>query len=222
MIELLNYTPSSRISGGHYCVGDFCPQNYGGGVYGNVSISTAFSWSYNTSALRLLNQVGVEQAFSYIDRFHFQSIVESDRNYPAAIGGLTYGVTSLEMADAYTSFIDGSYMQAHAIRQVTDLQGNVLYEWPIKRDVIWSAKTVGHMRSLLTDVVTKGTGKGLYTNTSYIGAKTGTTNDYKDFWVAGLTENYTTAIWIGYDEPRNMQSLENAKIHFKLFNAIMD
>lgn len=221
-IELLNYTPSSRISGGHYCVGDFCPQNYGGGVYGNVSISTAFSWSYNTSALRLLNQVGVEQAFSYIDRFHFQSIVESDRNYPAAIGGLTYGVTSLEMADAYTSFIDGSYMQAHAIRQVTDLQGNVLYEWPIKRDVIWSAKTVGHMRSLLTDVVTKGTGKGLYTNTSYIGAKTGTTNDYKDFWVAGLTENYTTAIWIGYDEPRNMQSLENAKIHFKLFNAIMD
>ena len=78
------------------------------------------------------------------------------------------------------------------------------------------------MRSLLTDVVTKGTGKGLYTNTSYIGAKTGTTNDYKDFWVAGLTENYTTAIWIGYDEPRNMQSLEHAKIHFKLFNAIMD
>ena len=87
-IELLNYIPSSRISGGHYCVGNFCPQNYGGGVYGNVSISTAFSWSYNTSALRLLNKVGLEQAFSYIDRFHFQSIVEADRNYAAAIGGL--------------------------------------------------------------------------------------------------------------------------------------
>ena len=221
-IELLNYTPSSKISGGHYCVGNFCPQNYGGGVYGNVSISTAFSWSYNTSALRLLKQVGLEQAFNYIDRFHFQSIVEKDRNYVAAIGGLTYGVTSLEMANAYTSFIDGSYIQAHAIRQVTDLEGNLLYEWPTERDIIWSPKTVRHMRNLLTDVVTKGTGKGLYTNTSYIGAKTGTTNDYKDFWVAGLTENYTTAIWIGYDEPRNMQSLENAKIHFKLFNAIMD
>ena len=221
-IELLNYIPSSRISGGHYCVGNFCPQNYGGGVYGNVSISTAFSWSYNTSALRLLNKVGLEQAFSYIDRFHFQSIVEADRNYAAAIGGLTYGVTTLEMADAYTSFIDGSYVQARAIRQVTDLEGNLLYEWPTERDIIWSTKTVRHMRSLLTDVVTKGTGKGLYTNTSYIGAKTGTTNDYKDFWVAGLTENYTTAIWIGYDEPRNMQSLEHAKIHFKLFNAIMD
>ena len=102
-IELLNYTPSSTISGGHYCVGSFCPQNYGGGVYGNVSISTAFSWSYNTSALRLLNKVGLEQAFSYIDRFHFQSIAPADRNYAAALGGLTYGVTSLEMADAYTA-----------------------------------------------------------------------------------------------------------------------
>ena len=126
------------------------------------------------------------------------------------------------MADAYTSFIDGSYSEAHAIRKVTDLDENMLYEWPKERDTIWSAKTVRHMRSLLTDVVHKGTGKGLYTNTSYIGAKTGTTNDFKDFWLAGLTENYTTAIWIGYDEPRNMQSLENDKIHFKLFNAIMD
>ncbi|MFF5995885.1 transglycosylase domain-containing protein [Lysinibacillus sp. KU-BSD001] len=221
-IELLSYTPSSTISGGHYCVGNFCPENYGGSVYGHVSLSTAFSWSYNTSALRLLKQVGLEPAFSYIDRFHFRSIVDEDRNYAAALGGLTYGVTSLEMADAYTSFIDGSYSEAHAIRKVTDLDGNMLYEWPKERDTIWSAKTVRHMRSLLTDVVYKGTGKGLYTNTSYIGAKTGTTNDFKDFWLAGLTENYTTAIWIGYDEPRNMQSLENDKIHFKLFNAIMD
>lgn len=221
-IELLDYTPASTISGAPYCLGNFCPQNYGGGIYGNVSISTAFSWSYNTSALRLLNKVGLEQAFGYIDRFNFRSIVEEDRNYSAALGGLTYGVTSLEMADAYTSFIDGSYLPARAIRKVTDLEGNILYEWPDERDVIWSTKTVRHMRTLLSDVVRKGTGAGLSTNTSYIGAKTGTTNDYKDFWLAGLTENYTTAVWIGYDEPRNMQSLEKYRIHFKIFNAIMD
>lgn len=221
-IELLDYTPASTISGAPYCLGNFCPQNYGGGIYGNVSISTAFSWSYNTSALRLLNKVGLEQAFGYIDRFNFRSIVEEDRNYSAALGGLTYGVTSLEMADAYTSFIDGSYLPARAIRKVTDLEGNILYEWPDERNVIWSTKTVRHMRTLLSDVVRKGTGAGLSTNTSYIGAKTGTTNDYKDFWLAGLTENYTTAVWIGYDEPRNMQSLEKYRIHFKIFNAIMD
>lgn len=221
-IELLNYTPSSIISGSAYCIGNFCPQNYGGGVYGNVSLSTAFSWSYNTSALRLLNKVGLEQAFSYLERFNFRSIVEKDRNYSAGLGGLTHGVTSLEMADAYTSFIDGSYLPARAIRKVTDLEGNTLYEWPNERDVIWSMKTVRHMRSLLSDVVQKGTGKGLSTTTSYVGAKTGTTNDYKDYWLAGLTENYTSAIWIGYDQPRSMQHLEKHRIHFKIFNAMMD
>ena len=221
-MELLGYTPASTISGAPYCIGGFCPQNYGGGIYGNVSVSTAFSRSYNTSAIRLLHKVGLEQAFSYLERFSFRSLVDEDRNFSSGLGGLTYGVTSLEMADAYTSFIDGSYVPARAIRKVTDLDGNVLYEWPHERDVVWSTKTVRHMRTLLTDVVRKGTGTGLSTSTSYIGAKTGTTNDFKDYWVAGLTENYTTAIWIGHDKPRNMQSLEKYKIHFSIFNAIMD
>ena len=221
-IELLGYTPTSTISGAPYCIGSFCPQNYGGGIYGNVSISTAFTWSYNTSAVRLLHKVGLDQAFSYLERFRFRSLVDEDRNFSAGLGGLSYGVTSLEMADAYTSFIDGSYLPARAIRKVTDLDGKILYEWPNERDVVWSTKTVRHMRSLLTDVVRKGTGTGLSTSTSYIGAKTGTTNDFKDYWVAGLTENYTTAIWIGHDEPRNMESLEKYRIHFKIFNSIMD
>lgn len=220
--ENTSYTPSSSISGGSYCVGTFCPQNYGGGVYGNVSISTAFSMSYNTSALRLLKAVGVEKAFSYIDRFNFESIVEKDRTYAASLGGLTYGVTSLEMADAYTSFIDGSYTRARSIRKVTDLDGNTLYTWPQTRDTIWSTKTVRYMRNLLQDVVRKGTGRGLASNTAYIGAKTGTTNAYKDFWVAGLTENYTAAVWIGYDDGKSMQSLEDNKIHFNIFNTITD
>lgn len=220
--ENTSYTPSSTISGGRYCVGNFCPQNYGGAVYGNVLVSTAFSWSYNTSALRLLHSVGVEKAFSYIDRFNFQSIVDEDRTYAASLGGLTYGVTSIEMADAYTSFIDGSYVQARSIRKITDLDGNTLYTWPQERDIIWSTKTVRYMRNLLQDVVQKGTGRGLYSNTAYIGAKTGTTNAYKDFWLAGLTENYTTAVWVGDDKGRNLQNLEDNKIHFDIFNTITD
>ena len=105
--ETTTASANSIVSGGHYCIGNFCPENYGGGVYGNVTISTAFKKSYNTSALRLFSNVSIETAFSYLDRFNFQSIVKSDRTYAAALGGFTYGVTTLEMADAYTSFIDG-------------------------------------------------------------------------------------------------------------------
>ncbi|MEG0472432.1 MAG: transglycosylase domain-containing protein [Solibacillus sp.] len=220
--ETTNATKNSIVSGGAYCVGNFCPENYGRSLYGKVTISTAFKHSINTSALRLFDVIGVNTAFQYIDRFQFESIAKEDRTYVASLGGLTYGVTTLEMADAYSSFVDGYYSPAHSIRKVTDLNGNTLYSWPKERQEIWSAHTVNTMRDLLTDVVKSGTGKGLYSSSGYIGAKTGTTNQFKDYWVAGLTNDYTAAVWIGYDTPRSMEKIEKAKIHFSIFNAITD
>ena len=222
LFEKTDYSPNSIVSGGKFCVDSFCPQNYGGGIYGNVSISTAFKHSYNTSALRLLNEIGLDNAFQYIEKFNFQSLLPQDKTYAAGLGGLSYGVTTLEMADAYTSFIDGSYMRARSIRKVTDSNGDILYSWPTEKETIWSSKTVDYTRSLLNDVVTSGTGRGITSNSSYIGVKTGTTNDYRDFWVAGLTNEYTTAVWIGYDNPKSMQALQDDKIHFKIFNVIMN
>lgn len=220
--ETTTATKNSTVSGAQYCVGNFCPENYGGIWYGNVTIAKAFQESINTSALRLYDAIGVDTAFSYIDRFQFGSIVDKDRTYATALGGLTYGVTSLELADAYSSFIDGFYAPARSIRKVTNLQGETIYSWPREREEIWSASTVNTMRDLLNEVVTSGTGKGLYSYSGYIGAKTGTTNQFKDYWVAGLTNDYTTAVWIGYDTPRSMQAIEKQKIHFKIFNAITD
>ena len=168
------------------------------------------------------HQIGVDTAFSYIDRFQFKSIIDKDRTYAAALGGLTYGVTTLEMADAYTSFIDGYYVPARSIRKVTDLNGNTLYSWTNDRQEMWSSRTVNTIRDLLSAVVRSGTGQGLNSRSGYIGAKTGTTNQYKDFWVAGLTNDYTTAVWIGYDTPTSMERIEKAKIHLSIFNAITD
>lgn len=220
--ETTSHTPDSIVNGGRYCVGSFCPQNYGGYTYGDVSIRTAFRHSYNTSALRLFQTVGVETAFHYLNRFHFRSIVEKDYNYAASLGGLTYGVTALELADAYTSFIDGTYVLAHSIRKVTALDGTELYSWDTQRDQIWSPKTVKYMRELLADVVANGTGQGVYSNSSYVGAKTGTTNDYRDYWLAGLNNEYTAAVWLGYDKPQSMQQLEEYKIHHQLFNVLLE
>jgi penicillin-binding protein 4 len=218
--ETTSATKKTIVNGGPYCVGNFCPENYGGYTYGNSTIETAFKHSYNTSALRLFNQIGVNTAFSYIDRFQFKSIIDKDHTYAAALGGLTYGVTSLEMADAYTSFIDGFYVPAHSIRKVTDLNGETLFSWAKDRQEIWSSSTVHTMRDLLSAVVKSGTGVGLYSRSGYIGAKTGTTNQYKDYWVSGLTNDYTVAVWIGYDTPTSMERLEKAKIHLSIFNAI--
>lgn len=220
--EETGYAENYLVSGAAFCVKKYCPSNYGGGIYGNVTVKHALAFSYNTSALRLVNRIGIEKAFSYIDRLAFQSIEQSDRNYAAALGGLKYGVTTSELADAYTSFIDGSYRTAHSIRRVVDVSGETIYSWPKNNTQIWSGKTVKTMRSLLIGVVNEGTGRGLRSSSStYLGAKTGTTNNYWDFWLAGLNDQYTTAVWIGYDVPRSMQNLEKKQIHFDIFNQIM-
>jgi penicillin-binding protein 4 len=221
-INETGYNANYKVSGAAYCVNNYCPSNYGGGIYGSVTLSTAFKYSYNTSALRLAHRIGIEKSLYYINQFNFKKITDADYNYAAILGGLSYGVTTSELANAYTSFIDGSYKQAYTIRKVVDKNGDTLYSWPTETKQVWNSKTVTTMRSLLADVVESGTGKGLYSNSSYLGAKTGTTNDYRDLWLAGLSNDYTTAVWIGYDQGQSLEQYENDKIHFKLFNAIMN
>jgi len=130
-------------------------------------------------------------------------------------------LTPLELANAYTGFIDGMYMPSHAIRAVKDSQGNVLYKWENKKIEVWSPKTVETIRGLLKDVVLNGTGKGIPYATSYTGAKTGTTDQYKDLWTAGMNDRYTTAVWIGYDTPQSMQRLSEQKIQLRVFSALL-
>lgn len=221
VFETTTLTPNNSINGGKLCIGSYCPQNYGGALYGNVTIKQAFRFSHNTPAVRLLETVGIDNAFAKLEPFQFNHLTNEDHTYAAALGGLTHGVTVLEMADAYSSFIDGMYEPARAIRKVTDKKGNILYEWNEEKTEVWSPKTVQTMRGLLSDVVQNGTGKGISIPAPYVGAKTGTTNDFYDYWIAGLTDTYTSAVWIGYDMPKNMKSIESRKIHHSIFNKIM-
>ncbi|WP_342577282.1 transglycosylase domain-containing protein [Psychrobacillus sp. FSL K6-2843] len=221
LFETTTYAPANSINAGKLCIGSYCPQNYGGAVYGDVTIQDAFRLSHNTPAVRLLDKVGIENAFARLSPFQFEYIQKEDYTYSAALGGLTHGVTIAEMADAYTSFINGTYKPVHSIRKVEDKQGNVLYRWDEDFQEAWSYKTAQTMRGLLQQVVTNGTGKGIHINSSYVGAKTGTTNEYYDYWLAGLTDTYTSAVWIGYDKPKNMKSIESNKIHHRIFNQIM-
>lgn len=221
VFEITSLTPNNSINGGKLCIGKYCPQNYGGAVYGDVTLKQAFRFSHNTPAVRLLQTVGIDNAFAKLQPFQFSHITKEDYTYAAALGGLTQGVTVVEMADAYSSFINGMYKPVHTIRSVTDKNGTVLYEWQEEKSEVWSPKTVQTMRGLLADVVQNGTGKGITSTSSYVGAKTGTTNDFYDYWVAGLTDTYTSAVWIGYDMPRNMKPIESKKIHHAIFNKIM-
>lgn len=220
-LEISNYTENMPINSGPICIGSYCPKNVGGGVYGTTSLKEAFRHSHNTAAVRLTERIGIQEAFTYLEPFKFKHITKNDVNYPAALGGFAKGVTPLELANAYASFIDGSYTPAHSIRSVKDQEGTVLYEWPKDKAEVWSPTTVETIRSLMKDVVLNGSGRGISYSTSYTGAKTGTTNDYRDLWTAGFNDNYTTAVWIGYDTPMRMEQLSKQKVHLKAFSMLL-
>lgn len=220
-IERTNASLSEKISAGDFCANGYCPKNYGGATYGMVTLEQAFIRSYNTPAIRLLHKTGIENGFSDLKKFQFKKLVKDDYRLPAAIGGFTYGMTPLELTDAYTVFANyGSYRPARAIRQVTDLSGNVLYKWEEKPVPVWNENTVQKMRTLLHKTVVSGTGRKAYFQSGYIGGKTGTTNDWHDLWFVGLTEHITAGVWVGKDNPSNIRSVESAAPQMAIWKEI--
>lgn len=221
-IEQTGATGSSTIDASKFCSKDYCPQNYNNRTYGTVTLDTAFKNSYNTPAIRMLDRVGIQKAFSYIEPYHFAKLVDSDYLLPAALGGFTNGMTPLEMTKAYTTFGNsGSYTPSHAITKVTDLKGETLYKWNDKATQIFSVRTNMQLKKLMSSVVKSGTGKKAYFNAPYIGGKTGTSNDYHDMWFVGLTDTYTMGVWVGKDTPTSVEYLHSISPQLSIWKGTL-
>lgn len=221
-IEQTGATASSTIDAGKFCSRDYCPQNYNNRTYGTVTLDTAFKNSYNTPAIRMLDRVGIQKAFSYIEPYHFSKLVNSDYLLPAALGGFTHGMTPLEMTKAYTTFGNsGSYSPSHAITKVTDLKGKTIYKWNDKATQIFSVRTNMQLKKLMSSVVKSGTGKKAYFKAPYIGGKTGTSNDYHDMWFVGLTDTYTMGVWVGKDTPSSVEYLHSISPQLSIWKGTL-
>lgn len=210
------------VNANNFCIGKYCPKNYGGGQYGDVTLATAFTYSYNTPAVRLLQSVGIKEAFADLKAFNFNKVSAQDYNYPAAIGGFTYGMNPLELTDAFTVFAkDGYFKKSRAITKVTDRSGNILYKWDEKETQVWSVATVNKVRQLMNGTVTSGTGRRAFVPKSYIGGKTGTSNDYKDLWFIGLTDELTAGVWIGQDVGGDVYYVNNIQPQQSIWKDII-
>ncbi|EWG09441.1 transglycosylase domain-containing protein [Cytobacillus firmus] len=211
-----------QVDASPFCKNGFCPQNYGGARHGLTTLEKAFIYSYNTPAVRLLDDIGIEAGFRDLNKFGFKKISVKDHTLSAAIGGFTYGMTPLELTAAYTVFAnDGYYRPARAIRKITDLKGNLLYSWEDSKTQVWSEKTIGKVRDLLAKTVQSGTARKARMPFGYAGGKTGTTNGYHDFWFVGLTAHYTAGVWVGKDQPGYLAAIESDAPQLLIWKDIM-
>ena len=195
-------------------IGDWEPKNSNRNFRGSITIKSAVASSVNIAAIKVLQSLGVDQSYSFLkDKLHISSLVEkreadgkvySDKSLaPLSLGGLTDGVSVLEMAAAYVPFANGGvYYEPSTYYKVTDFNGNVLLEHNGEGEEVYLQQNAYAMTQMLTGVVNFGTGTGANLGKMPAAGKTGTSNDNKDKWFVGYTPYFLAAVWSGYDTPR--------------------
>ncbi len=188
----------------------YWPENAGRAYQGLVTVNYGLAQSLNTTAVKTLDLVTTEYAYYFgKEKLGLESLVEADIDYaPLALGGLTNGLTVLEMTGAYSIFPnEGVYSAPRLYTVVYDNEGNVLLENEIDQTVAISRSTAQLMTKMMENVVTNGTGtKVTLKNKVDTAGKTGSTNSNKDLYFAGYTPYYVGACWFGYDEPKYISS----------------
>lgn len=219
------------------------PYNYAGGrpvknwwgsnYRGLLSLRYGIAQSANIVAVKTLTQISPQLGFDYLQNFGFSTLVDkrvekdgtivSDIGQPLALGGITDGVTNLELNAAYAAIANkGTYIKPKLYTKIIDHDGNVLIDntAPESTQVI-KESTAWLLTNAMVDVVTSGTGGSVNFGNMAIAGKTGTTSDYKDVWFSGFTPYYTATTWTGYDNNVSMKSSKEKNLSKTMWKAVM-
>ena len=172
--------------------------------------------SINTISVRTLNAVGAEYGYSFAKyNFGQESLIESyDAGYeiksdigqaPLALGALTLGSTVQEMSAAYATFAnDGIWREPRLYTKIYNSDGELVVDNTQDSRKILSTKTVNYINYCLYNAANHGTGGAAIFQGQTIAGKTGTTSSNRDRWFCGYTSYYTAAVWVGYDQPEQI------------------
>ncbi len=175
-----------------------------------MPLRSAVEQSKNGVAYSVFYEIKPSNGLEYITDMKFDRIVPQDQTLSAALGGLTYGATTVQMASGYATLVNqGEYRSPSCLVSFKDSSGRELYKEEKPRRV-YSAEASSQMLDILKGVLTVGTAKSMkWSESSEMPAagKTGTTNGSKDGWFCGVTPYYTVTVWVGYDTPKTLDNL---------------
>lgn len=219
-----------------YSYPDGSPVNNATRTYGGTTtIRRAIQNSINVVAVKCLEEVTPQLGLQYLDNFGFTTLahgteadmdangnVWTDANLSTALGGLTHGVTNVELCAAYAAIANsGNYIEPIYYTKILDHNGNVLIEKTSAGRSVIKESTAWLLTNAMEDVVTQGTGTACQLNSMAVAGKTGTTDAYNDLWFVGYTPYYTCAVWSGFDN--NEKLPEDARnFHKNLWRSVMN
>lgn len=216
-IEYGLVSPSTIVNDSSYTVGDWTPRNDDRKFLGRITVRAALRGSRNVPAVKICNYLTPEAAFDFVqNNYHISTLVDSETRggkvytdkvlSAIGLGGLTDGVSVLEMCAAYATFPNGGkYIEPTLYTKVLDSEGRVLLEHKGQEQIAISESTADDMISMLTDAVNSGTGGAARISGMRVAGKTGTTSSNNDRWFVGFTPYYVGAVWFGYDQPSSLR-----------------
>ena len=213
-IEMKLISPASVFDDNPFNLsGKVWPTNAPAVYKGLTTVLDAITRSVNTVAVRILDEVTPQKSYEFMtERYGITTLVpyretstgqiqsDIDRS-PLALGGLTRGVTTFEMAAAYATFPrNGVYAKPVTVLEIRDANGRVLKDNRPEPQATISSDTAYYINSMLTNAVNTGTGYNARISGQTVAGKTGTTNDWYDLWFCGYTSYYTASVWTGYPD----------------------
>ena len=176
-------------------------RNYDNSFRGFTTLREAITRSINIVTVKTLTEIGTSLGFSYLHDFGFTTLVDDDNNQALALGGITKGVTNLELTSAYATIANsGTYIKPRFYTKILDHDGNVLIDNTPQTHGVLKDSTAWLLTNAMEDVVKKGTGTSVNFDNMAIAGKTGTTTKNRDALFAGFTPYYTCVVWGGYDD----------------------
>ncbi|WP_058485803.1 transglycosylase domain-containing protein [Defluviitalea phaphyphila] len=209
--------------------------NWNGQYAGLTTVREGIYNSMNILAVKTLLNVGIDTAFDYLQNFGFTTLIDyeerngvayTDKNPVLALGGLTDGVTPLELTAAYGAIANnGVYIEPVFYTKVLDHEGNLLIDNTPEQHRVLKETTAFLLTDMMEDVITEPTGTGRLAKFNNIknmpiAGKTGTTSDNKDLVFVGYTPYYVAGIWLGHDTPKPL--IYDRSYHNMLWSAIME
>lgn len=213
------YFPNTLVVDEKITEGKYRPKNFGHKYYGELTLENALWLSLNTIAIGLIRDVGAQQVANTARRMGiFSPLLATDS---LALG--TNEVSPLELASAYAVLANGGYATfPYAITKITNEDGKLYYQRPARRK---SRRVVDEfytqtLTNMMTGVLEHGTGRGAKLPYPAAG-KTGTSQDSRDAWFMGFTDQLVTGVWLGNDDNSPMKRVTGGAYPAQIWRTVM-
>lgn len=219
-------SPGSIIEDKPINYNGYAPHNAYSGYAGKTTVRLALLRSINTVAVQLLNETGIDNCYSYLTSMKFSTLTYADSiSMAISLGGFTNGVTVADMAKGYSTIANnGKYINEDCIISMSNYNKSITYKAKNKSTEVYSPETSFMMQDMMQQLFEEKSGAGNKYKKSkqHYAGKTGTSNNTKDVWFCGFSPYYTTAVWIGYDNPAIMTTITSSTYPTKIWTEYME